>query len=150
MVCDDDCLAPNIIGEPPYYWDGALSIMIEAGWKVVGHPSRLSFYDKATYKKIGGVKGSGRGHVAGAFSGFSVETWKIKGGVPSNDKLFGFGPFCNRFPEEVGYYVEHQFLVTDIDRIGHPWSLRDRDYYDWYAYMRPNKAQKIERKYDGY
>jgi hypothetical protein len=153
MVCDDDCLAPppdlslhNAKEGIPEFWAEALSIMLEAGWKVVGHPSRNTFYNESTLREIGGVKGHKASHVAGAFSGFSVETWKKSGGIPSAHKLYGFGPFCHQFQGKVAWSPDKRFTVVDFDRLGHPWSLRDGEYWDWYNYMRPNKAIAIERK----
>jgi hypothetical protein len=153
MVCDDDCLAPspdmsieNVKAGIPEFWDEALSVMLEAGWKVVGHPNRQTFYNPSTLVEIGGVPGHVASHVAGAFSGFTVETWKKSGGIPAHDKLYGFGPFCKKFCKQVAWCPDKRFTVADFDRQGHPWSLRDSDYFDWYRYMRPNQAVGVEKK----
>lgn len=147
IVCDDDAYPPiagAYLDGQMISWDEALSIMLEAGWKIAGHASRMTWYDPATIREIGGIKGHCVSHVAGAFAGFSIDTWKRSGGVPGFDKLFGFGPFCNKFPGEVGYWAEPKFLITDLDRDTHPKSLRKTDYFKWYKTMRPNQAREFE------
>lgn len=146
IVCDDDAFPaePKIVDGKEMCWDEAISIMLGAGWKIAGHASRLTWYSDTSRKVIGGIEGHAYDHVAGAFAGFSIASWENSGGVPSLDRLFGFGPFCHKFRGYVGYWANPPFMVTDLDRDTHPKSLRRKEYFQWYKMMRPTKAREFE------
>lgn len=148
IVCDDDCIpAPQqYVDGQKMRWDEPLSIMLEAGWEIAGYPAKVGAYNNPVEIVIGGIKGLSVGHVGGAFSGFSVESWKRVGGVPGVDKLFGFGPFCSLFKGKVGYWPGEGFQIEHIDYPDNPKSLRTTDYFRWYQHLRPSQAIKFEHE----
>lgn len=137
FIVDDDTYVPlpqHYDGEM-VFWDQCLSRMLDAGWKVVGHPWSPQFTvdppEPRPPVEIGGVKGVKMTHVAGTCSGFSKKTWE-KYPIRQQTLIHGYTGWQGKVGgEAIGYCAEPYMFSVHFDRPEHPHSERDTTYDKW-------------------
>lgn len=162
FVVDDDTYVPT-----PQHWDGkmifwdqCLSEMLDAGWKIVGHPWSPRFTTNPPEPRppveIGGRRGIRMSHVAGTCSGFSRKTWHDFP-IRQQTLIHGYTSWQTKVGKDaVGYCADPYMFSVHFDRPEHPHSERDTTYDGWSNEMywerwpvRKNRNHKAHKRPHG-